>query len=131
MSVRCNQLRGEITTRENSLDSAASELRFGSFSLGDVFEREISKFGRFAFRGKHSKGESSKRFVEEFVKLHERCRTELDEEERKEGEQEKEGKNEGEIGKKHKQLLGPPRLPNWAQISLWDLYVAPSFALLV
>jgi hypothetical protein len=35
-------------------------IRFGSFSLGDVFESEIQKFGRFAFRGKHSKGESSK-----------------------------------------------------------------------
>jgi hypothetical protein len=79
--------------------------------LGDVFGREISKFGRFAFRGKHSKGESSKRFVEEFVKLHERCRTELDEEERKKEEQEKEGKNEGEIGKHTKSCWARPGSP--------------------
>jgi hypothetical protein len=51
---------------------------FGSFSLGDVFEREIQKFGRFAFCGKHSKGESSKRFVDEFVRIHEKCRDELE-----------------------------------------------------
>jgi hypothetical protein len=53
-------------------------IRFGSFSLGDVFESEIQKFGRFAFRGTHSKGESSKRFVDEFVRIHERCRDELE-----------------------------------------------------
>lgn len=31
------------------------EVKFGSFSLGDVFDREIQKFGRFAFRGKTCK----------------------------------------------------------------------------
>jgi hypothetical protein len=61
-------------------------IRFGSFSLGDVFEREIQKFGRFAFHGKHSKGESSKRFVDEFVKIHERCRDDLEAEDLRGGE---------------------------------------------
>jgi hypothetical protein len=27
------------------------EVKFGSFSLGDVFDREIQKFGRFTFKG--------------------------------------------------------------------------------
>jgi hypothetical protein len=51
-----------VNQEENSM------IKFGSFSLGDVFEREIRKLGEFAFRGKHSKGEASRRFVEEFVK---------------------------------------------------------------
>jgi hypothetical protein len=36
--------------------------------LGDVFDREIRNLGEFAFCGKHTKGESSRRFVEEFIK---------------------------------------------------------------
>jgi hypothetical protein len=64
-------------------------IRFSSFSLGDVFKREIQKFGRFAFHGKHSKGESSKRFVDEFVKIHGRCQEEI----------EAEGVRGGETGK--------------------------------
>jgi hypothetical protein len=51
-----------VNQEENSM------IKFESFSLGDAFEREIRKLGEFAFRGKHSKGEASRRFVEEFVK---------------------------------------------------------------
>jgi hypothetical protein len=71
---------GKIDRAQNPTPDAdeTGAIRFGSFSLGDVFESEIQKFGRFAFREKHSKGESSKRFVDEFVKIHERCRDELE-----------------------------------------------------
>jgi hypothetical protein len=31
----------------------SGNIKFGSFSLGDVMIREIQKFSRFAFRGKH------------------------------------------------------------------------------
>jgi hypothetical protein len=48
--------------------SRGAELKFGTFSLGDVFEQEIRRLSEFAFRGKHTKGEASKRFVEDFVR---------------------------------------------------------------
>jgi hypothetical protein len=48
---------------------AETPIRFGSLSLGDVFEREIKKLGWFAFREKHSTGEAATKFVEEFVRL--------------------------------------------------------------
>jgi hypothetical protein len=53
---------GRIDRAQNLTPDAdeIGAIRFGSFSLGYVFESEIQKFGRFAFRGKHSKGESSK-----------------------------------------------------------------------
>jgi hypothetical protein len=35
---------------------------------GDVFEREIKQLGRFAFRDKHSTGEATAKFVDEFVR---------------------------------------------------------------
>jgi hypothetical protein len=62
---------GKVKLRDHIGGSSGdcSPIKFGSFSLGDVFEREINKFGRFAFRGKKSTGEASKRFVDEFVKL--------------------------------------------------------------
>jgi hypothetical protein len=48
--------------------SGAGNNRFGSFSLGDVMNHEIQKFGRFAFRDKRSNGEASKKFVEGFTR---------------------------------------------------------------
>jgi hypothetical protein len=58
--------------------------------VGRCVEREIRKLGEFAFRGKHSKGEASRRFVEEFVKEKQsRC---VDEE-REETQGFEEGKN--------------------------------------
>jgi hypothetical protein len=48
--------------------SRGAELKFGTFSLGDVFEQEIRRLDEFAFRGKHTKGEASRRFVEDFVR---------------------------------------------------------------
>jgi hypothetical protein len=48
--------------------SSADFIRFGSFSLGDVMNQEIQKFGRFAFRDKRSNGEASKKFVEGFTR---------------------------------------------------------------
>jgi hypothetical protein len=49
--------------------SDETPIKFGSFSLGDVFEREIIKLGRFAFRKKNSSGVAAARFVEDFVRL--------------------------------------------------------------
>jgi hypothetical protein len=43
-------------------------IKCGSFSLGDVMNHEIRKFGSFAFRDKRTSGDASKRFVEEFMK---------------------------------------------------------------
>lgn len=48
--------------------NSADRVVFCSFSLGDVFEREIQKHGRFAFRGKNTSADSSRRFVENFVR---------------------------------------------------------------
>jgi hypothetical protein len=79
-TIEVGSAPGRIDRAQNLTPDAdeISAIQFGSFSLGDVFESEIQKFGRFAFRGKHSKGESSKRFVDEFVKIHEKCRDELE-----------------------------------------------------
>jgi hypothetical protein len=44
-------------------------IRFGSFSLGNVFQREIKKLGRFAFQEKHSMGDAVAKFVDEFIRL--------------------------------------------------------------
>jgi hypothetical protein len=43
---------GRQDHKRNSLGEI-SPIKFRSFSLGDVFEREINKLGRFAFRGKN------------------------------------------------------------------------------
>jgi hypothetical protein len=51
-----------------------SPIKFGSFSLGDMFEKEIQKFGRFAFRGKHSSGEAPKKFIDEFIRIRHEAR---------------------------------------------------------
>jgi hypothetical protein len=47
------------------------ELKFGSFSLRDVFNREIQKHGRFAIRGKHTSADPSRKFVEGFLRADE------------------------------------------------------------
>jgi hypothetical protein len=43
-------------------------IRFGSFSLEDVINSEIKKFGRFALRGRNSSGQAASKFIEEFSK---------------------------------------------------------------
>jgi hypothetical protein len=43
-------------------------IRFGSFSLGDVINSEIKKFGRFALRGRNSSGQAASKFIKEFSK---------------------------------------------------------------
>jgi hypothetical protein len=59
-------------------DSDGTPIKFGSFSLGDVFEREITKLGRFAFRKKKSSGAAAERFVEDFVRLQRETRERLE-----------------------------------------------------
>jgi hypothetical protein len=75
-------------------------IRFGSFSLGDVFEREIKKLGRFAFREKHSTGEAAAKFVEEFIRLQHETSENLKQVEESDGLQfEKEGNLGGQNAK--------------------------------
>jgi hypothetical protein len=50
------------------MNDNVSEHRFGSFSLGDVFDKEIQKKGQFAFRGRQSNVQSSARFIDLFAK---------------------------------------------------------------
>jgi hypothetical protein len=57
--------------------SEGTPIKFGSFSLGDVFEREISKLGRFAFHKRNSSGEAAAKFVDEFVRLQQDTRERL------------------------------------------------------
>jgi hypothetical protein len=57
---------------------AGTLIRFGSFSLGDVFEREIKRLGRFAFREKHSTGKAAAKFEEEFIRLQHETSENLD-----------------------------------------------------
>jgi hypothetical protein len=42
-------------------------IRFGSFSLEDVFEQEIRSHGHLAFRGNQSRNQSAARFVSFFA----------------------------------------------------------------
>jgi hypothetical protein len=42
-------------------------IKFGSFSLGDVFDSEIKKLGRFAFRERKSTGDAVAKFVENLL----------------------------------------------------------------
>jgi hypothetical protein len=44
------------------------EFKFGTFSLGDVIDGEIQKFGQFALRGKKSSGKVARKFAEEFIR---------------------------------------------------------------
>jgi hypothetical protein len=52
-------------------------IKFGSFSLGDVFDSEIKKMGRFAFRERNSTGDAAAKFVEKFVGLQQDLRENL------------------------------------------------------
>jgi hypothetical protein len=60
---------GAISDIGDFREPEETPIKFGSFSLGDVFEREISKLGRFAFRKRNSSGEAAAKFVEDFVRL--------------------------------------------------------------
>lgn len=44
------------------------EFKFGTFSLGDVIDGEIKKFGQFALRGKKFFGKAARKFLEEFTR---------------------------------------------------------------
>jgi hypothetical protein len=90
-----------------------SELQFGSFSLGDVFEQEIRRFGEFAFRGKHTKGEASRRFVKDFVK-NQQDKREGDWSGGRQGAGEgKNNKSEDESAKIHKPISESPERPTY------------------
>jgi hypothetical protein len=58
---------GAIRVSDDPREPEETPIKFGSFSLGDVFEGEISKLGRFAFRRRNSSGEAAAKFVENFV----------------------------------------------------------------
>ncbi|RLM75223.1 hypothetical protein C2845_PM15G04920 [Panicum miliaceum] len=60
--------RSEPRDRLVSTEMEDREIRFGSFSLGDVFNREIKRHGRFPFRGKQTSAETSHRFVDLFIR---------------------------------------------------------------
>jgi hypothetical protein len=60
---------GAISDIGDFREPEETPIKFGSFSLGDVFEREISKLGRFVFRNRNSSGEAAAKFVEDFVRL--------------------------------------------------------------
>lgn len=60
--------RGWHSAKQIQMNDNVSEHRFGSFSLGDVFDQEIQKKGQFAFRGRQSNVQSSTRFIDLFAK---------------------------------------------------------------
>jgi hypothetical protein len=62
-------LEAELHTVPQAHDEEGKSTKFGWFSLANVFERDIRKFGRFTFRGKNSAGDASKRFLDGVIKL--------------------------------------------------------------
>jgi hypothetical protein len=97
--------------------------------LGDVFEKEIRKFGQFAFRSKHSSGEAPKKFIDEFIRIRE-------EERREEETQEEEGRTgcektnifrdpHGKIHAKKLGSLGKPKSAHFSARNLPGTFIQP------
>lgn len=88
---------GEASAMRDRRDTWDGEpIKFGSFSLGDVFDSEIKKLGRFAFRERKSTGDAAAKFVEKFVGLQQNL----------EGDSSQTGETRGLQSEKEKELEG-------------------------
>jgi hypothetical protein len=56
---RLHQLGGGSPPDSPRRNDGETTIKFRSFSLGDVFAKEIQRFGQFAFHRRNSSGESS------------------------------------------------------------------------